>query len=229
MENFIIIFLSISITIGAYLLGRWLYNRLKTPLLIPIVVATATLVMILLIFSIDYNTYMAGGVWIHELLSPAVVALAYPLYHHRQIIRRKALPIIVGTLIGSIVGVSTGVGLALIIGIEEKLVYSIAPKSVTTPVAMDISANLGGIDSLTAVFVVFAGIVGAMLGPYVFKLFKMKTPISRGIGLGSASHAIGTSKALEYDSKTGTMSTIAMILSTLFVSVVTPPLIALLM
>src|SRR5699024_1171236 len=133
-----------------------------------------------------------------------------------------AFPMIMSTLIGGIIGICSGVWFGMIVGLDRLFIYSIAPKSVTTPVAMDISATIGGIPSLSAVLVIIAGITGAMLSPYINKLFRFKSPISKGVSLGTASHAIGTSKAMEYSDFTGTISTIAMILSAIFVSVMTP-------
>src|SRR5699024_11558667 len=111
---------------------------------------------------------------------PAVVSLAYPLYENRNLLRRLAIPIVFGTFIGAIVGVATGVLLAKSLGFEETIIYSLTPKSVTTPVAMDISQTLSGISSLAAVFVMIAGISGAMISTLAFKLLHLKNPVSRG-------------------------------------------------
>lgn len=229
MNDFLIVFFVISGTILAYLFAKWLYKRVYTPLLLPVAIATLVIVIFLLVFNISYDTYMIGGEWINAFLGPAVVALAFPLYQNRDILKRLAVPIIVGTFIGSIIGIVTGVLLVKVAGFEESIIFSLTPKSVTTPVAMDISNSLGGIASLAAVFVMIAGISGAMISKHVFKLFKISNPVGRGVGLGSASHAIGTARALENGLLEGSISTIAMILSAIFVSITTPFIITLLM
>lgn len=225
MMYFLMIILIVLGTIGAYLIGKWIYVRTKVSFLLPILSAAIIIIAVLLLFNISYETYMTGGKWIERLLGPAVVALAYPLYQNRHIVKKLAFPIVSGTLIGAIVGLSSGIYLARILGVEDIVIYSLAPKSVTTPVAMEVAESLGGEASIAAVFVMIAGIGGAMLSPYVFGLFKINTPIGRGIGLGSASHAIGTAKALEQSEMAGSISTVAMILSAIFVSILAPLLI----
>lgn len=225
MMDFLMTILTILGTIGAYLIGKWIYARTKSPLLLPIFSAGVIIIAVLLLFNITYETYMTGGKWIEYLLGPAVVALAYPLYQNRQIVKKLAFPMVSGTLIGAIVGLSSGIYLARILGVKDIVIYSLAPKSVTTPVAMEIAEGLGGKAQVAAIFVVIAGIGGVMLSPYVFRLFKINTAIGRGIGLGSASHAIGTAKALEHSEIDASISTVAMILSAIFVAILTPLLI----
>lgn len=225
MNDIMIALIVIIGTVIAYLFSRWLYKRVYTPLLLPVAVSTFIIVIFLIVTNISYDTYMIGGEWINRFLGPAVVALAYPLYQNKDVLKELAFPMLVGTFIGAVVGIVSGVWLAKLVRFEEELVFSITPKSVTTPVAMDISESLGGIDTLSAVFVMVAGIAGAMFGTYVFKWFGLKETIGRGVGYGSASHAIGTSKALENGQLEGSISTIAMILSAVFVSIITPYLI----
>jgi|SRR5690625_348745 len=229
MNNGLITILVIIGTILAYLIAKWVYQRVYTPLLLPVFVATMIIIIVLVLFNISYDTYMIGGEWINKFLGPAVVALAFPLYQHRAILKRLALPIFSGTFIGAIMGVVSGGWMAKVVGFEEELIYSIIPKSVTTPVAMDISNSLGGNASLAAVFVMIAGIAGAMFCQVVYKLFRLQSSVGRAVGLGSASHAIGTAKALENSELEGSISTVAMILSAIFVSIITPYLLILIM
>src|SRR5699024_1448156 len=170
--------------------------------------------------------YMIGGKWIDMLLGPAVVSLAYPLYQNKYILKRLAIPIVCGTFIGAIIGVTTGVFMAKSFGFEETIIFSLTPKSVTTPVAMDISQTLTGLSSLAAVFVMIAGIFGAMISTVAFKVFQLKHTVERSIALGSASHTIGISRVFENSLEVGSVSTIAMILSAVFVSVLAPLLVA---
>lgn len=222
MNEFLTVFLVITGTVTTYLFAKWLYQKINTPLLLPVAIATLLIIIFLVTFNISYETYMIGGKWINAFLGPAVVALAYPLYQNRSTLKKLAAPLILGSFVGSIIGITSGVYLVQLIGYEDTVVYSITPKSVTTPVAMDISVILGGIDSLAAVFVMIAGIFGAMISTYVFRLFRFTDSVVRGVGLGTASHAVGTSKALENSELEGSISTIAMILSAVFASIITP-------
>lgn len=221
MEAIIMVF-SILLTIVAYIVGKWVYIRTRIPFLLPIFTAVVIVIVSLISLNLSYEAYMSGAKWIDYLLGTAVVALSYPLYQNRVIIKDMALPIIIGTFFGAIIGLTSGVYLAKLLDIEDVILFSLAPKSVTTPVAMEVAEQLGGVGSIAAVFVMIAGIGGVMLSPYVFRLLRITTPIGRGLGLGSASHAIGTSKALEYSELDASISTVAMILSAIFVSVLTP-------
>lgn len=215
-------------TVVSYIIGRKLFEKYKTPLLLPITVALIIIVLVLSLAKISYETYMIGGKWIHFFLGPAVVALAYPLYEQRHLLKQLAFPILVGSFVGSIIGVLTGFFFAKLANLEDVLLYSLLPKSVTTPVAMEISQSLGGISSLAAVLVIIAGLTGALFGPFLFRLFRIRNEVARGVGFGSASHAIGTGQAFERSEIEGSSSTIAMIVSAVFVSLLTPLLIKIL-
>jgi len=216
-------------TVAFYMIARKLHQKLPNPFLLPIIVSTAAIVIVLLLFNIPYETYMIGGDWISQLLGPAIVALAYPLYENRETLKKFIVPIVIGTFTGAVIGVSTGILLTKWAGFTDSIIYSITPKSVTTPVAMEIAHSIGGVMPLAAAFVMIAGIFGGMMGPTILKWFKIDHDVSRGIGFGSASHAIGTASALEYGHLTGSICSIAMVLSAIIVSLITPPLIAILL
>lgn len=213
-------------TIIIYLLGKRVYERFPSPFLLPIVFSLIAIIILLLVFQISYDTYMIGGKWLHELLGPAVVALAYPLYQQRELLKKHAAPIFIGSAVGAIVGVVTGAMFTKLAKFDLDVIYTVTPKSVTTPVAMSIVESLGGITSLAAVFVMIAGIGGTMLSSFLFKLGWIKHPIGRSIGLGCASHVIGITRAMEQGQEEGAVSTITMIVSAVFVSVMTPVLLA---
>lgn len=216
-------------TIMIYFLARKVHQKFPNPLLLPIILATMIIIILLILFDIPYDTYMIGGDWINQLLGPAVVALAYPLYEQREVLKKLILPIFAGTLAGAVIGVSSGVLLTKWAGFADSLIYSITPKSVTTPIAMDIAQSIGGIMPLAAIFVIIAGVSGGIMAPGIYKFLRIEHDVSRGLGLGSASHAIGTAQALEYGQLAGSISSIAMVLSAVFVSLISPVLIALLM
>ncbi|WP_410511737.1 LrgB family protein [Paenibacillus sp. BR2-3] len=197
-------------TVCIYLFMSMIYRRYRWPVLMPALTATFTVVVLLLYFQIPYDTYMIGGQWINQLLGPAVVSLAYPLYRQRHVLRRNLPAILGGTLTGLLVGMFSGIFLAVLLGFPKLYVLSLLPKSITTPVAIQISANLGGESSLTSVFVMVAGFTGAIAGPYLLKLLRIQDAAGIGIGLGTASHALGTAKALEYGEESVSMSSVAM-------------------
>ena len=220
---------SIVCTIIIFLLMTRLYKRFTHPLLVPIATTTFVILIFLLFFSVPYKTYMLGGKWIDELLGPAVVALAYPLYKNRKSLTEFFIPITIGVFVGSTTGIATGLYFSKVFVIDPDIIFSIAPKSVTTPVAMDIASVTGGIPALAAVYVMIVGISGAMFGPLLLKMVKVNHFVGVGLGFGTASHGIGTSRALEIGSNEGAISSIAMILSAVYTSIILPVLVSLLL
>jgi predicted murein hydrolase (TIGR00659 family) len=220
--NFILSILIIGITIAVFFLMKWVYGRFPHPILVPVFTTTIVLVCLLLVTNTSYNIYMDGAKWINELLGAAIVALALPLYDHRETLKKNALTIFFSVLVGSVVGMTSGILLGISAHVNKELIFSLAPKSVTTPIAMEISEMVGGTPALAAVYVMVAGISGAMFGPYLMKVLKIKHPISKGIGFGTASHAIGTSRALENSTIEGAISSIAMTVSAVITSFLCP-------
>ncbi len=199
-----------------------IYARYRAVFLLPILTTTIAIIVLLLTFDISYDTYMLGGKWIDALLGPAVVALAIPLYKQRDLLKNNLIPIIGGIFVGSVTAMSSGILFTQLFGFSKQIVLTFLPKSITTPIAMQITSEIGGIPSLAAVFVIIAGLTGAMFADILYKPFHIDTAIGRGIGLGAASHAIGTSKAIEYGEQDASMSSIAMTLSALFGSFLGP-------
>lgn len=212
----------ILLTIIIYFLTNKLYKRYSYSYLIPILTATTLIIAILLIFHIPYHSYMIGGKWINTLLGPSVAALAFPLYKQRHFLIHNFLPILGGVLIGAITGMLSVSLFAKMLGINQTLILSIIPKSLTTPVAIEVARGMGGNVSMTIVCVIIAGIFGSIVAPTIFKLLRVHSAIGRGIALGSASHAIGTSKAAEYSELTFSMSSVTMTLCAIIGSFLGP-------
>lgn len=229
MMQLLFTFVAIVGTVCSYLVARKLYGRIYIPLFLPIIVATVLIIAFLVLFQLSYEQYMVGGKWIHALLGPAVVALAYPLYEQRLLLKKLAVPILVGSFIGAVIGVVTGILLAKWARLDEELIFSVLPKSVTTPVAMDISESFGGIGPLAAVLVIIAGVTGVVCSTVIFRIFRLRSAVGKGVAFGAASHAIGTARALEEGELEGSISTIAMIVSAVFVSLISPIIVYLLM
>ncbi|API91969.1 MULTISPECIES: LrgB family protein [Virgibacillus] len=229
MSEFLIAILAIFGTFAIYHIALWVHRTWNYSLTAPVLVATILIIVVLITFRIPYETYMVGGKWINELLGPAVVALAYPLYRYKDTLKKVAAPIVAGTLLGGIIGISTGLLLAQWAGFESTIVYSLTPKSVTTPVAMAVTETIGGVMPLAAIFVMIAGIGGVLMHHYVFRLFQVDHYLGRGVGMGSASHAIGTATSMEVNQLEGAVSTISMVMSALVVSIIAPSLVQLMM
>ncbi|MGM9928508.1 MAG: LrgB family protein [Bacillus sp. (in: firmicutes)] len=222
MKHFMLVLFFVLLTVFVYMCMNKLYKRYPLSLLNPILTATIGIISFLSIFQITYPTYMIGGDWINQLLGPAIVALAFPLHKQRKNLLKHYKMILLGVCTGVIAGMCSGILIAQSFGVTKKMLASLLPKSLTTPVAIEISAELGGIPSMTAVFVMTAGLTGAILGPTILRLFKIHNPVSKGVALGSASHAIGTSKALELGDIPFSMSSVSMTLSAILGSIIGP-------
>ncbi|PQP84085.1 hypothetical protein C0Q44_05620 [Paenibacillus sp. PCH8] len=212
----------IVLTLATYGSATQLYKRLKWPILMPVLTSTAILILILVLSGIKLDTYMQGGRWIQELLGPAVVSLAFPLSKHLQVLKQNILPIIGGTIGGSIVGVVTGASVAIMLGYPRETVIALMPKSVTTPVAIQLANQVGGNASFTSLFVMIAGFSGILLGPMLLKWAKVQSKNAYGIGLGSASHALGMARSFEYGENAVALSSVSMIVSAIAGSIMLP-------
>lgn len=216
----------LTLTLLVYQLGIWIFHKSGgTPLLHPVLTSIIILALLLQFSGTAYQTYFSGAQFIHFLLGPATVALAIPLCREMAVIRRAFVPIAVTLLIGSLTAIITAVGLAWCLGGERILLLTLAPKSVTTPIAMGIAEKIGGIPSLTAVAVVLTGIVGAVLGDLVLDRLKIHDETGRGMALGVASHGIGTAHALQRNRTAGAFAALAMALNGLLTALLLPTLI----
>jgi len=219
----------LTATLVAYIAAWQLYRRFNfNPLLNPVAGAVVLLVALLWLTDTPYVAYFDGAQFVHFLLGPATVALAVPLYTHFGKVRRAALPMLAALLVGSMTAVVSAVGIALALGGSMQTVASLAPKSVTTPIAMGISEQIGGLPSLTAVLVILTGIVGAMSGGPLFDLFGIRDWRARGFAIGLAAHGIGTARAFQVSEVAGTFAGIAMGLNGLVTAILVPLLLGLL-
>ena len=218
----------LTATLLAYLAAWQLYSRTRfNPLLNPVAGAIVLLVLLLWTTGTDYRTYFDGAQFVHFLLGPATVALAVPLYTHFARVRRAALPMLAALVAGSLTAVVSAVGIALVLGGSAETVASLAPKSVTTPIAMGIAEQIGGLPSLTAVLVILTGVVGAMSGGPLFDLMGIRDWRARGFAIGIASHGIGTARAFQVNEVAGTFAGIAMGLNGIVTAILAPLLLGL--
>jgi predicted murein hydrolase (TIGR00659 family) len=194
----------------------------RHPLANPVLIAVALLAAALLAAGVDYRSYFAGAQFVHFLLGPATVALAVPLHRQFAVVRNSALAAAVSVVTGGAFAALAGIGIAVALGAAPEVTASLAPRSVTTPVAMGIAERIGGLPSLTAVVVILSGIVGAALGPLVLDLAGVKDWRARGLAIGTASHGIGTARALSVNATAGAFSGLAMGLNALATALLLP-------
>ncbi|MGD7007486.1 LrgB family protein [Metabacillus sp. 84] len=216
--------------IGTILIFRWmrmLHVKFPVPLFLPIVTSTALIILLLLMTGTAYHAYMEGGQLISTLLGPAVVALAVPLHEQWDRLKEHLLLLAGASLSGTLIGLFSGMYMAIWFGMNEEMVRSLLPKSVTAPIAMDIAALINGIPPLSAVYVMAAGISGSVFGPLLLKKLNIQHPMAAGLGFGAASHGIGTARALELGEQQGAVSSAAMTFSAIFASLLCPPIAAL--
>jgi predicted murein hydrolase (TIGR00659 family) len=207
-------FLGAALTFGLYALATWLYARLKSPVFLnPLLIAIAMLAAVLHAADVPYETYFASAEPIHWLLSPVVVLLSVPLWRQFDSIRGLGTWLAPVLLLGATVGITTAAGLAWAMGLSHETVATLAPKSVTTPVAIHLSDRLGGVPSITALVVILTGLAGATIGLPLLRLCGIRDPRATGLAIGVASHAIGTARAFQVDAKVGAYASLGMILN----------------
>ena len=203
--------LGLTITLLAYLLAMALHRRCRMhPLTNPVLIAAALLVTLLLLTDTPYTTYFAGAQFVHFLLGPATVALAIPLYAQLGKVRAMRWPVLLGLGVGSACAVASAVGIARWLGASLPTQLSLAPKSVTTPIAMAVAERIGGIASLAAVLVIATGIVGAVLAPPLFRWLRIQDHAIQGFALGVVAHGIGTARAFAISEQAGAFAALAM-------------------
>lgn len=201
----------LTATIVTYVLAQGIYVRLgQAPWANPVLWTVVALVAMLAITGTPYPTYFSGAQFIHFLLGPAVVALAWPLWQRRAELRRRAVALLVAALTGGMLAAGVAVGLGWALGLTPELLRSLAPKSVTAPVAMGIAENLGGIPALAAVFAVLTGLVGALSAKYLFDALRIGEPEVRGFALGTVSHGIGAARAIQVHPDAGAYAGLAL-------------------
>lgn len=199
----------IALTILAFQFGVFLNRKTKSPIVNPLLIAIIFVIAILQIFHIPLQAYNNGGNIINMLIGPATAVLGYSIYKQVTILKKYFIPIVAGCFVGSLASIGSVYGLCKLLSMENTLLSSLIPKSVTTAIAIEISEQLGGIPSITVAIVIITGVLGAVLGPFLIKLFHIDHEVAQGVAFGTASHAVGTSKALELGEVQGAMSGIA--------------------
>jgi predicted murein hydrolase (TIGR00659 family) len=219
----------LTATVGVYQGAAAIARRLGSPpLLNPVLLAIVALVAVLALTGTPYSTYFEGAQFVHFLLGPATVALAVPLYQAERKLRRVLLPGLAALAVGSAVGVAGTVLIGRALGLDEVVLRSLAPRSITTPVAMGIAEQIGGLPSLTAVLVILTGMTGAVCAKEALDLCRFRDQSVRGFAMGVASHGIGTARALQIDPEAGAFAGLAMGLNGAMTALLVPPLLGVL-
>ncbi|MDE5900177.1 MAG: LrgB family protein [Muribaculaceae bacterium] len=230
MEFFQNKYFLIALTFLVFIASKQLQRRTGIALLHPILVTITVLIVVLLVADVSPDVYSEGGEYIEFWLKPAVVALGVPLYRQLESIRKQLFPLLLSELAGCVAGIISVVLVAKLFGASREVVLSLAPKAVTTPIAMEISATAGGLPALTAAVVVCTGIFGGMAGFQMVRLSRIKSQIAGGLSVGTASHAVGTAAAIErYGMRYGAFSSLGLTLNGLFTALLTPLVLSLLL
>jgi predicted murein hydrolase (TIGR00659 family) len=213
---------AIAATAAAYYGAAWLQRRVGSFLLNPVLVAVTVLIVALELAGISFAAYNRGGALISFFLGPAVVALGVPLHHQAHEITRRGMAILASIVIGSLVGILSGTVLAALLGAEPAIVRTLAARSVTTPIAIAVTARVGGVPPLAAAISIATGLVGAVIGPRLLRALGVRSATAFGLAMGSAAHGIGTARAAEEGQMEGATSGLAIGLMGLATAILAP-------
>ncbi|MDH1109274.1 LrgB family protein [Pseudomonas otitidis] len=212
----------VGLTLAAYQLASALYERSRLMFLQPVLVSMALVIAVLVPLGIGYDEYRQSTTLLNLLLGPATVALAVPLFLNLKRIRQLFWPTLLTLALGGLVATAMGVGLAWAFGAEHMVLMTMAPKSVTSPIAMLVAEQIGGVAALAAVFVLITGVIGAMLGPEMLRRIGVHHPAAQGMALGITAHAVGTARALQEGEECGAFAALAMSLMGVATAVLLP-------
>lgn len=201
------------LSIGAFLLGRALQKRVKHPLCNPLLIAIVLVILFLLVFDLDYESYQRSARYLSYFLTPATVCLAIPLYEQFELLKKNLRAVLAGIGSGVLASLCSVLALSLLFRLDHASYVTFLPKSITTAIGMGVSEELGGYVSITVAVIIISGILGNMFAESACRLFRITEPIARGVAIGSASHAIGTARAMELGPVEGAMSSLSIVVS----------------
>ncbi|TDG00779.1 LrgB family protein [Paenibacillus piri] len=209
-------------TVVVYAAAKWIYRKCAKLYLTPLLITPAVVIAIIECSGVSFEAYNEGAGWLTRMVEPATIAMGVTLYKHFDILKKNAYAIIASVSCGALAAIVTSAGLARLFGLNAEIMDSLAPRSATTPIAVTISRLIGGVPTITAVATMITGLCGMILGPLVVRWLRIRSPIARGALFGTSAHSAGISKALEYDSVTGSAAGIAMMF-TAFVTLCAAP------
>ncbi len=206
-------FFGVMLSLVAYGIGFELKRKFKLAIFNPLLIAIILVMVVLVSLHIDYDVYNEGAVYISYLLTPATVCLAVPLYEQFELLKKNWKALLIGILSGCIASMGSILAMTIIFSLSHEEYVSFLPKSITTAIGMGVSDELGGYVSITVAVIIITGVLGNMIGENVLKLFRITNPIAKGVAIGTASHAIGTAKAMEIGEIEGAMSSLSIVVS----------------
>jgi predicted murein hydrolase (TIGR00659 family) len=213
----------LTVTLVVFQVAQWVYLRARAfPLLNPVFVSISVIASLLLVTNTPYNSYFASNQLVHALLAPATVALAVPLYKQLDTLRARALPIALALSTGAVTGIVSAVGLARALGLSSTTVLSLAPKSITTPIAMGVAEQTGGLPALAAALVIVTGVIGAVCGLPLLRAVRIHDDATQGFAMGLVAHGIGTARAFQASDQAGAFSGLAMGLNGILTALLIP-------
>ncbi|AJG97615.1 MULTISPECIES: LrgB family protein [Clostridium] len=210
------------LSLASFEVGIFINRNTRIPILNPLLIAIGIIICFLFAFHIDFDTYNKGGQFINMFLGPSTVVLAVPLYKQLDLLKKNAKAILTGIFVGSAIGIISIIGISYLVGLNSSVIKSLVPKSVTTPIGISISSQLGGVVPITVLAIIITGIVGAVFGPTICKIFRIKDKVAVGVSIGTASHAVGTSKALELGEVEGAMSSLSIGIAGIMTVIIAP-------
>lgn len=207
------VFFGVMLSLAAYGVGVFMKKKTKMGIFNPLLISIIITIIVLIVADIDYDIYYDGAKYISYLLTPATVSLAIPLYIQIEKLKKNWKAIIIGISSGVITSIFTIFGFSLMLHFNHKEYVTFLPKSITTAIGMGVSEELGGFTAVTVSVIILTGVIGNVIAELVFKIFRIKDPIARGIALGTSSHAIGTAKAMELGELEGAMSSLSIVVA----------------
>ncbi len=216
------LYFGIILSLFSYFIGFQIKKKWDYPIFNPLLLSMIIIIITLLLTGISFETYQYGAKYLTYFLTPVTVCLAVPLYKQLMVLKQNIEAVIIGILIGCIVHAGVLILILRLWGTDIKLILSLLPKSITTAIALGVSSEIGGIQAVTVIGVSIAGLSGAIIGPTILKVFHIKEPVAQGIAIGSASHAIGTSKAVELGEIQAAMSSLAIVVTGLLTVIIVP-------
>lgn len=207
------VFFGVFVSLTAYFIGALLKKKFRLGIFNPLLISIIVTIAVLLIFKVDYKTYNEGAKYISYLLTPATVCLAVPLFEQFEQLKKNWKAVFSGIISGMLTSLCCILLFAVVFDFDHQTYVTFLPKSITTAIGMGVSDELGGYVSVTVAVIIITGVLGNILADFVYKLFRIKDPIAKGVGLGSASHAIGTAKAMELGEVEGAMSSLSIVIS----------------
>ena len=216
------VFFGMVLSLGAYKIGVEIQKKYKKIFLNPLLIAIIIIISILLFTGIKYETFQKGASYLSYFLTPVTVCLAVPLYKQLEVLKKNVSAILISIFLGCLSHAGILVAITAAFRMEDQLLFSLMPKSITTAIALGVTNEIGGIQGITVIGVMVAGISGAVVGPTLLSLFGVKDPIAQGLALGSSAHAIGTSKAVDLGEVQAAMSSLAIVVTGIMTVIIVP-------